>query len=245
MNEVQVFNNPDFGEIRTVIIDGEPWFVGFDVAKALGYKRPTGALKTSVDEGDSLRKGVCDRNNHTQQMIVINESGLYALIFNSKLETAKKFKKWVTSEVLPSIRRTGSYGQPQLPQNPMELLELHYEAIKYVDSKVDRIANDFEQFKREIPLFGEDCSEINARVTEKVCECLGGKQSTAYQEKRLHRKLYRDIYTQTNRSFGVATYKAIRRNQMSAYIEAVTNYQPPIGIQSDIDNVNTQQTFNI
>ena len=107
MNNIQIFNNPEFGEIRTIMIDGEPWFVGIDIAKALGYKKPEGAIRSKVDEGDTLKQGVSDSNNHIQQMLTINESGLYALIFGSQLDSAKKFKKWVTSEVLPSIRKTG------------------------------------------------------------------------------------------------------------------------------------------
>lgn len=109
LNEIKIFNNSEFGEIRTVTIDGEPWFVGVDIAKALGYKKPTDAVNNNVDEGDSTRKGVSDANGHKQTAIVINESGLYSLIIGSKLESAKKFKKWVTSEVLPTIRKTGGY----------------------------------------------------------------------------------------------------------------------------------------
>lgn len=110
MNELTIFSNPEFGEIRTVIIDGEPWFVGIDIARALGYKRPSDAVYSIVDEGDSVKHGVCDINGHMQQTTVVNESGMYSLIFGSKLDSSKKFKKWVTSEVLPSIRKTGTYS---------------------------------------------------------------------------------------------------------------------------------------
>lgn len=109
MNEVKIFNNEEFGEVRTVIIDGEPWFVGRDVTKSLGYAKPEGAIRNNVDKDDTLVEGVTDSLGRVQQTLIINESGLYSLIFSSQLESAKRFKKWVTSEVLPSIRQNGGY----------------------------------------------------------------------------------------------------------------------------------------
>lgn len=108
-NKLQVFKNEEFGEIRTLEIDGEPYFVGKDVASVLGYAKPLNAISKHVDEDDSLKRGLIDSLGRTQQTIVINESGLYSLILSSKLPTAKKFKRWVTSEVLPTIRKTGGY----------------------------------------------------------------------------------------------------------------------------------------
>lgn len=89
--------------------NGEPWFVGKDVAEALGYTKARNAMAQHVDEGDALKQGIPDSNNHIQQTTLINESGLYSLILSSKLPSAKKFKRWVTSEVLPTIRKTGGY----------------------------------------------------------------------------------------------------------------------------------------
>lgn len=134
---------------------------------------------------------------------------------------------------------------PKIPQSPLELLELHYEAIKQVDGKVNEIRTEFEKFKQEIPIFGEECSNITDEVKVKVRECLGGKDAPAYQDKQLHRKLYRDIYTQTNRAFGVKKYKLIHRKQISEYINAVKDYTPPIGIQSEIDSANSQMKLDI
>ena len=106
---IQIFNNTEFGEIRTMEINGEPWFVGKDIAAALGYSNPRDALSKHVDSDD---KGVanCDTPSGTQKMTIINESGMYSLILSSKLEGAKRFKRWVTSEVLPSIRKTGAFA---------------------------------------------------------------------------------------------------------------------------------------
>lgn len=116
MNELMIFSNPEFGEIRTVEIDGEPWLVGKDVVQALGYANPQKALADHVDPEDK-RQGdgvtIRDPMGREQHPTVINESGLYSLVLSSKLPGAKKFKRWVTSEVLPSIRKTGTYGLPQ------------------------------------------------------------------------------------------------------------------------------------
>lgn len=116
---VQVYTNEEFGEIRTLEINGEPWFVGKDVAEKLGYTNTRKALVDHVDEDD---KQIIQRSQNVtfeipnRGLTIINESGLYSLILSSKLPNAKKFKKWITSEVLPSIRKTGSYGVPQLTE---------------------------------------------------------------------------------------------------------------------------------
>lgn len=111
MNELQIFKNPEFGQIRSLMIEGEPWFVGKDVASSLGYRVPNKAVREKIDSED---KGVSemDTPGGKQDLVIINESGLYSLILSSKLPNAKKFKRWVTSEVLPAIRKTGSYTAP-------------------------------------------------------------------------------------------------------------------------------------
>lgn len=112
MNEITVFNNENFGEVRTVRIDDEPWFVGKDVAEILGYSNTRDALLRHVDDEDKGTVVIPDGIGNPNQTI-INESGLYSLILSSKLEGAKKFKRWVTSEVIPQIRKTGSYHAPK------------------------------------------------------------------------------------------------------------------------------------
>ena len=120
MNELQCFKSPAFGEVRTVVLDGEPWMVGKDVADILGYTNSRKALADHVDDED---KGVtkCDTLGGVQETVIINESGLYALTFASKLPTAKAFRRWVTSEVLPSIRKTGSYTKSNRGPHPASL----------------------------------------------------------------------------------------------------------------------------
>ena len=107
MNQIKIFENPEFGKVRTVEMDGKSYFVGKDVAEALGYSKPLNALSVHVEKDDSLKQGLTDSLGRKQETILINESGLYSLILSSKLESAKRFKHWVTSEVLPSIHKSG------------------------------------------------------------------------------------------------------------------------------------------
>lgn len=132
MNDLKIFENKEFGEIRTVVKDGEPWFVGKDVAEILGHSNPQRALRDYIDDDD---KGVTKivTPGGTQTMAIINESGLYSLILSSKLPNAKKFKKWVTSEVLPSIRKNGGYiaGQDTMSDD-----ELMARALQVAQNKI-------------------------------------------------------------------------------------------------------------
>lgn len=121
MNELQIFTNPEFGTVRTTLIEGEPWAVGKDVATALGYRNVKDAIIKHVDQEDKLvgsrntTPSITDNQGRTQYPTWINESGLYSLILSSKLPAAKRFKRWVTSEILPALRRTGSYTVPEEP----------------------------------------------------------------------------------------------------------------------------------
>lgn len=133
MNEVKIFNSKEFGDVRTVTINGEPWFVGRDVAGALGYAKPENAVKAHVDDEDKSTTPI-QGSAYETRVIIINESGLYALIFGSKLDSAQRFKHWVTSEVLPAIRRTGGY-QMQAPQGKELLALAVLEAQKTIEAQ--------------------------------------------------------------------------------------------------------------
>ena len=125
MKELTVFENSAFGSVRTVELDGEPWFVGKDVATALGYSNTKDALAKHVDPEDKRQDdgvAICDPMGREQHPTIINESGLYSLVLSSKLPTAKQFKRWITSEVLPSIRKTGGYIAGQKELSPAELM---------------------------------------------------------------------------------------------------------------------------
>lgn len=164
MNNLAIYENEEFGTVRTVVVDGEPWFVGKDVAEALGYSNSRKALLDHVDDED---KGVtnCDTLGGNQNLTIINESGVYALIFGSKLPNAKKFKHWVTSEVLPSIRKTGSYNLPGTYKEALQQLLIQVEEnerlalensemkpkAEYFDDLVDRkLLTNFRDTAKEL-----------------------------------------------------------------------------------------------
>lgn len=240
MNDLKIFESAEFGQIRTVTIDNEPWFVGKDVAEALGYANTKDAMSRHVQEDD--RRTIQKSENTTFEipnrgMTIINESGLYALIFGSKLESAKRFKHWVTSEVLPAIRKTGSY---QKPMSAMELLELQMKAIKEVDTKVDAVDKDLQDFKQDMPILGIEEGRITAAVRKKGVKCLGGKNSEAYHDKSLRGKVYADIYGQLKREFGVETYKAIKRGMCDKAVAIVESYELPLVLAESITDCNAQ-----
>lgn len=159
MNDLQIFSNSEFGNIRTVTVNGEPWFVGKDIAEALGYgkgKSLNNAVASHVDDED---KGVTEMMTPggKQNLIIINESGLYSLILSSKLPNAKKFKRWVTSEVLPAIRKTG-----------------HYEALGYAPkaTSVGEVVNLIKITRQTMKEQGASPSDI-AKAVKEICEQFG------------------------------------------------------------------------
>lgn len=149
---LQIFENAEFGQVRTVTIDNEPWFVGKDVATALGYKNTKDALATHIESCDKIMgsqnatPSITDSMGRTQHPTWINESGLYALIFGSKLESAKRFKHWVTSDVLPSIRKHGVYAVDELINNP-EMAIKAFTALKEEREKNKVLIADNQRMK--------------------------------------------------------------------------------------------------
>lgn len=248
MNDIQIFNNPEFGEIRTMIIDDEPWFVSKDISDKLGYAKPANMVKL-VDDDDKRNVRSSDLEPSSKgtvyQVSMINESGLYAAIFGSKQENAKKFKKWVTSEVLPTIRKTGSYGQKRLPMTIPEQIQIIAQGYGELHEEVKTIKKDLEDFKNDMPILGVEESKITNAVKRKGVECLGGKESNAYNDRSVRGRLYSDLHNQLRREFGVSTYKAIKRNQADTAISIIQCYVPPLVLSETIDTLNAQQTLNV
>lgn len=183
-----VFGNADFGEVRTVVIDGEPWFVGKDVAQCLGYTNPSKALADHVDDDDKL-------NNKTLSSLgqrggwLINESGMYALIFGSKLEKAREFKRWVTSEILPTLRKTGHYEVAEDQSVNQLLAEFGDFKVTYVQQMVefkDALEKQTKAFDKSISnmtLSTTQQNKVHRAVKDRVGSLLGGAHSDLYKEK--------------------------------------------------------------
>lgn len=157
MQNLQVFKNSEFGSVRTVTINNEPYFVGKDVAEILGYVKTRNAIAAHVDEDDALKQGLTDELGRIQETILINESGLYSLILSSKLPTAKKFKRWVTSEVLPSIRKYGVYAIDDLLNNPDAMIAV------LTEIKTEREKN--KKLEQTVAVQNQQITEMQPKVS--------------------------------------------------------------------------------
>lgn len=180
MTDLQIFNSPEFGAIRTIEKDGEPWFVGNDVATALGYTNARNAVPAHVDDEDKLRTQI-EYAGQKRDITIINESGLYSLVLSSKLPTAKKFKRWVTSEVIPSIRKTGSYSALDMTQlSPeMQMLKLLTDkaiatelAQKQQEQHLQLVEQKVEGIRELVGInpnqWREDCRRLIVRIANRM-----------------------------------------------------------------------------
>lgn len=230
MNELQIFNSSEFGEIRTVTINNEPWFVGSDVARALGFKNTRDAIVTHVFEDD---KGVdnIDTLGGKQKMTVINESGLYALVFGSRLESAKRFKRWVTSEVLPTIRKTGSYQKPLSQQEIMRI------QLGMIDNHEDRISN----LENKMTIDYGQQQVLGDTVNKAVIEALGGKDSEAY--KSIGKKVFAECNRDLKHYFNVNARNNVPKLKYDEAIEYAKNWKPSTNTLLMIRDCNAQMTF--
>ena len=184
MEGIEIFSNEEFGEIRTVVIDGEPWFVGKDVARALGYgegKSLNNAVANHVDEEDKGVTGMMTPRGK-QNFIVINESGMYALIFGSRLESAKRFKHWVTSEVLPAIRKTGRYITPS--EGTMESM---FEAMSCDMKMVYERMSNIESMMQEQATMTQEQSAMMQEQSGKLNQVVDNMTLTTRQQQRIYK----------------------------------------------------------
>lgn len=161
MNELKIFENAEFGSIRTTVIDNEPWFVGKDVAEALGYSNTRDALNKHVDGEDKNTVANRDGTQGNPNITVINESGVYSLVFGSKLEGAKRFKRWVTSEVLPAIRKTGGYIAGEENMSDDELLS---QALLVAQRKLDERTRQLDAANAQIDVANAQLAEAKPKV---------------------------------------------------------------------------------
>ena len=230
----KTFYSQEFGSIRTIKLNEDTWFVGKDIATALGYRNTRIALQDNVEDEDKVVTKVTTKGG-AQETVVINESGLYALIFGSKLSDAKKFKRWVTTEVLPSIRKTGGYGKAMtIPEQIKLLAQGNVELEKKIDSVNERV----DGLEQGMPLYGCEIDEVKAHVNRKGVKILGGKDSKAYRDSSIRSSVYSDMYRQLKREFGaVASYKSIKRKYIADVHEFIDCYEPPMVLREQIDDL--------
>ena len=236
MNNLKVFNNEEFGEIRTVTMEDKTYFVGSDVAKALGYAIPHKAVKTHC-------KGVLKWNIPTssgnQDMLLVTEGDLYRLIMKSKLPSAEKFESWVMDEVLPSIRRTGSYA---VPMSTGEQIQLLAKGNVELGQRVDKLEDKVRSLEDDMPLYGCEIDEVQKHVRRKGVDVLGGKNSEAYHDGSIRSKVYSDIYSQLKREYGcVSSYKSIKRKYIADIHDFIDCYELPTILEEMITDLNAQR----
>lgn len=234
MNELQIFNSEEFGEIRTVTIDGEAWFIGRDVAEILGYANPKNAVPKHVSDEDKLSTQI-EYAGQRRTVTVINESGLYALIFGSKLESAKRFKHWVTSEVLPAIRKTGSYQMQNL-STEMKVILMHDEKLVKIDQRVSGLENTMTIDYGQQKVLG-DC------VNRVVIDALGGKDSEAYRE--IGKKVFSECNRDLKNYFHVNARNNVPKKRFDEAVEYISGWRPCTNTILLIKECNSQMNMDV
>lgn len=208
-NALQTWTNDELGTIRSMVVDGEPWFVAKDLAKALGYKDTSDALKKHVDADDKLSRQIAD-SGQRRKVYIINESGMYALIFGSQLESAKKFKRWVTSEVLPQIRRTGSFGNAGMNEQTEKALKDFEQRFDLLEAMILRVVKAAKE--PDIP----NVTDARERVVKLVKQAA---KAVSLTERETWYELYRG-YTKFS---GIPLLQTARAMNMTVieYIELI------------------------
>lgn len=232
--ELQIFNNSEFGQIRSLVLDDEVWFIGKDITMALGYSNDRKALQDNVDVEDRrlIQKSLCGTLEIPNRGVTaINESGLYSLVLRSKLPNAKKFKKWVTSEVLPSIRKTGSY---QKPLSTQEMIRIQ---LGMIDDVSDRVTNLENTMNID---YGQQHS-LGELISSRVIELVGGKKSNAYKE--IGRKVFSEINHDYKDYFNVNARGNTPRLKYEEAVEYVKNWIPSTNTMMLIKDCNAQVTM--
>lgn len=231
MNNIQIFKNNEFGEVRTLIIENEPWFVGKDIAEILEYRNGSRDINRHVDKEDKRKMMLFD-GKQNKETTIINESGLYSLILSSKMPSAKKFKRWVTSELLPSVRKSGSCK----PLSPQEMMRIQ---LGMIDDHEDRIKNLESNMVID---YGQQ-QALRQHVNKAVLNALGGKDTEAYTY------ISKVVFAECNRDlqdrFKVNSRNNIPRKRYEEAIDYVDNWEPKTNTKLRIDEYNRQQRFEV
>jgi anti-repressor protein len=206
MYNLEVFKNEDFGSVRALVINDEPWFVGKDVAEVLGYKNPNDALGKHVENEDKDTIAIRDSIGRNRNTPIINESGLYSLVLSSKLESAKKFKRWVTSEVLPTLRKTGKYSI-----NEMDGKELLARAVIEANKLIEEKDRQIEEMKPKA-LFTDAVSASKGSITIGALAKMLTRNGVTIGQNRLYAWLRENGYVvKDGRNKNVATQRYVEQ----------------------------------
>ncbi|HCQ2085199.1 TPA: ORF6C domain-containing protein [Staphylococcus aureus] len=218
MQELQTFNFEEL-PVSTLEVDGEPYFIGKDVADILGYANGRDALSKHVDAEDKLTSQIATAGQN-RNVTIINESGLYSLIFSSKLENAKRFKRWVTSEVLPTLRKTGAY---QVPSDPMQALRLMFEATEETKQEIKNVKDDVIDLKENQKLDAGDYNFLTRTINQRVAHI---QRLHAITNQKQRSELFRDINSEVKKMTGASSRTNVRQKHFDDVIEMIANWFP-------------------
>ncbi|HBC4647257.1 BRO family protein [Staphylococcus aureus] len=218
MQALQTFNFKEL-PVRTLEVDGEPYFIGKDVADILGYANGRDALSKHVDAEDKLTSQIATAGQN-RNVTIINESGLYSLIFSSKLENAKRFKRWVTSEVLPTLRKTGAY---QVPSDPMQALRLMFEATEETKQEIKNVKDDVIDLKENQKLDAGDYNFLTRTINQRVAHI---QRLHAITNQKQRSELFRDINSEVKKMTGASSRTNVRQKHFDDVIEMIANWFP-------------------
>lgn len=219
MSKLKIFNF-ESNEVRTQVIDDEIWFVAKDVAGILGYSNTSDAIIRHISNEDKAEVVIHD-GRQNRDMTIINESGMYALIFGSKLDNAKKFKRWVTSEVLPAIRKTGSY---EVPTDPMSALKLMFAATEQIDEEVKEVKTRVLDLEENVSLSPGEYNYVGKRVIKKVFQI--GRERSYNMNKEQKAELFRALNREIAAITGVKTRTQLKQKHFDDVIDFIDDWEP-------------------
>lgn len=237
MRSIQIFNNPEFGDIRTVDLNGEPWFVGKDIAAALGYGEGKSLANAVANHVDDVDKGVTEMMTPggMQKMVIVNESGVYSLIFGSKLEGAMRFKRWVTGEVLPTLRKTGSYTMPKLSKE--------MQALFLLDDRTQKQEARLTALENTMTVDYSQQQTLKKAVGRVVVEALGGKAAPAYNDPHVRGKLFSECNRDVQDWFRVNSVCNVPRKDFTQAVEYIQRWKPSTNSVMLIQQTNAQTSL--
>lgn len=231
MNEIFNFNGQ---KVRTLTINNEPYFVGKDVADVLGYQNPQKAIRDHVDFDDKLTEQIV-QSGQNREMIIINESGLYSLILSSKLPQAKEFKRWVTSEVLPQIRKQGAYVPENLSDEAFIAL---FQGQKKLKQQQQELAQDVDYLKNEQPIHPSFAQALLKKRKSRVVMWLGGMDSPAYGDKVFAQSVFREAEMDFKAHFNVSRYDMLPKKFEDAALSYWMTWEPSTNTKMKIADLN-------
>ena len=232
MNNLQIFNSEEFGEIRTVTIDGEPWFCLADICRALELGNVS-QVKTRLNQDGVITNEVIDSIGRKQIANFVNEPNMYRLIFQSRKESAERFTDWVTTEILPSIRRTGSYEMEQYSQE-MKAILMHDKKLVKMDERVTNLENTMTIDYGQQQVLGETVNHV-------VIDHLGGKNSEAYKE--IGKKVFAECNRDLKHYFHVNARNNVPKKKFEEAVEYVKTWNPCTNTLLLIKECNSQMNF--